>query len=82
MFLRERLTLGIQNNAHVKICCKSLRKRAKKVVFDSPGLVDFAIELYGILFLILARWASEVFEEFNLQKNCEINSAHPKKFGG
>ena len=61
MFLRERLTLGIQNNAYVKISCKSLWKRAKKVVFDSPGLVDFAIELYGILFLILAQWASEVF---------------------
>ena len=40
-------------------------QRAKKVVSDSPGLVDFAIGLVN----------SEVkfFEKFKLQKNCEIN---------
>ena len=40
-------------------------QRAKKVVSDSPGLVDFAIGLVN----------SEVkfFEKFKSQKNCEIN---------
>ena len=41
------------------------RQRAKKVVSDSPGLVDFAIGL----------------EQFKLQKNCEIISAHQNVFG-
>ena len=40
-------------------------QRAKKVVSDSP-------ELVGLV---------KYLEEFNLQKNCEINSAHHKKFG-
>ena len=45
--------------AHVKISCKGLWKRAKKVLFDSPGLVDFAIELYGILFFTwpMGKWS-------------------------
>ena len=42
---------------------------------DSPGLVDFAMGLVNS--------GSQVncFEEFNLQKNCEINSAHQKNLG-
>ena len=44
-------------------------QRAKKVVYDSPGLVDFAIGLV------------KIFEEFKLQKNCEINFAHQNVFG-
>ena len=38
---------------------------------DSPGLVDFAIELVNF----------EFFEEFKLKKNCEINSAHQNGLG-
>ena len=44
---------------------------------NSPGLVDFAIGLVNsVLNLPDGQVAS--FEEFNLQKNCEINSAHQK----
>ena len=37
---------------------------AKKVVFDSPRLVDFAIRLTSEYCSLLAQWESEVFEEF------------------
>ena len=47
-------------------------QRAKKVVSDSPGLVGLVNSVLNVKYL----------EEFNLQKNCEINSAHYKKFGG
>ena len=53
---------------------------AKKVVSDSPGLVDFAIGLV-ISVLNLPNGQVKYFEEFNLQKNCEINSAHQKILG-
>ena len=83
MFLRERLTLGSQNNAHVKISCTSLRQRAKKVVSDSrrAGVVDFAIGLVNSV-LNLPDGQVKYFKEFNLQKNCEIDSAHQKNLGG
>jgi len=55
-------------------------QRAKKVVSDSPGLVDFAIGLVNS-FLNLPGGQGRYFEEFNLQKNCETNSVH-QKFGG
>ena len=45
-------------------------QRAKKVVSDSPGLVDFAIENSV---LNLPDGQVKFFEEFKLQKNCEIN---------
>ena len=54
-----------------------LNKWAKKVVFDSPGLVDFAIGLVNSI-LNLPDGQVKFFEVFNLQKNCEINSAHQK----
>ena len=50
---------------------------AEKVVSDSPGLVDFAIGLVNSV-LNLPDGQVNYFEEFNLQKNCEINSAHQK----
>ena len=53
---------------------------AKKVVSDSLGLVDFAIGLVNSV-LILRDGQVMFFEEFNLQKNCKINSAHQKVFG-
>ena len=59
---------------------KEAAQRAKKVVCDSPGLVDFAIGLVNSV-LNLPDWQVKYFEEFNLQKNCEINSAHQKKRG-
>ena len=54
---------------------KQIGQQAKKVVSDSPELVDFAIGLV-IFVLNLPDRQVKYFEEFNLQKNCEINSAH------
>ena len=47
-------------------------QRAKKVVSDSQGLVDFAIGLVNSV-LNLPDGQVKFFEEFKLQKNCEIN---------
>ena len=55
-------------------------QRAKKVVSDSPGLVDFAIGLVNSVHN-LPDGQVKFFEEFKLQKNCEINSAHQNVFG-
>ena len=55
-------------------------QRAKKVVFDSPGLVDFAIGLVNSVFNV-PNGQVIFFEEFKYQKNCEINSACQKAFG-
>ena len=46
---------------------------------NSPGLVDFALGLVNSLNLPDGQVMS--FEEFKLQKNCEINSASQKVFG-
>ena len=55
-------------------------QRAKKVVSDSPGLLDFVIGLVNSV-LNLPDGQVKFFEEFKLQKNCEINSAHQNVFG-
>ena len=47
---------------------------------DSRGLMDFAIGLVNSV-LNLPQGQVKYFEEFNLQKNSEINSAH-QKIGG
>ena len=47
---------------------------------DSPGLMDFAIGQVNSV-LNLPEGQVKYFEEFNLQKNSEINSAH-QKIGG
>ena len=47
-------------------------ERAKKVVSDSPGLVNFAIGLVNFV-INLPDGQVKFFEEFKLQKNCEIN---------
>ena len=59
---------------------KDLTQRAKKVVADSPGLVDFAIGLVNSVFN-LPNGQLMFFEELEWQKNCEINSACQKAFG-
>ena len=53
---------------------------AKKVVSDSPGLVDFAIGLVNSV-LKLAHGRVNFFDEFKVQKICEIKSAHKKVTG-
>ena len=47
---------------------------------DSIGLVDFAVGLVNSV-LNLPDGQVKYFQEFNLQKNCEINSAHQKILG-
>ena len=47
---------------------------------DSPGLMDFAIWLVNSVPNLPDRQV-KYFEEFNLQKKCEINSAHQKIWG-
>ena len=44
-------------------------------MFDSPGLMDFAIGLVNSV-LNLPDGQVKFFDEFKFQKNCEINSAH------
>ena len=46
--------------------------RAKKVLFNSPGLLDFAIGLVNSV-INLSDGQVKFFEEFKLQENCEIN---------
>ena len=53
---------------------------AKKVVSDSPGLVNFAIGLVNSVINLLDR-QMKFFEEFQLQKNCEINVLIKTFFG-
>ena len=47
---------------------------------DSPGLVDFA---FGLVNSVLNLHHGKVmfFEEFKLNRNCEINSARQKALG-
>ena len=47
---------------------------------DSLGLVDFAIGLANPV-LNLPHGQVKYFEEFSLQKNCEISSTHQKILG-
>ena len=56
-------------------------RRAKKVVSDSRGLVDFAIALVNSV-LNLPNGQVKFFEEFKLKKNCQINSACQNLGGG
>ena len=53
---------------------------AKKVMSDSLGPADFTIGLVNSV-LNLPDRHGKYFEEFNLQKNCEINSVHQKILG-
>ena len=56
------------------------KQRAKKVVSDSPGLVDFAIGPVNSV-LNLANGQVKFFEEFKLHKNCVINPAYQNVLG-
>ena len=62
---RTRLYVPVRNGGLGGQC-------AKKVVSDSPGLVDFAIGLVNSV-INLADGQVTFFEKFKLQKNCEIN---------
>ena len=53
---------------------------AKKVLSDSPGLVDFAIGLVNSLFNLPNRQVMSLKNSDNIN-DCEINSASQKVFG-
>ena len=55
-------------------------QRAKKVVSDSLRLMYFAYGLVNSVFN-LPNGQVMFFEEFEWQKNCEINSANQNVFG-
>ena len=55
-------------------------QRAKKVVSDNSGLVDFAIRLVNSV-INLPNGQVKFFEKFKLQKNCEINLLIKKFLG-
>ena len=48
-------------------------QHAKKVMSHSPGLMDFATGLVNSAVITLPNGQVIFFEEFKLQKNCEIN---------
>ena len=56
------------------------RQHAKKVVSDSPVLVDFTIGLVNFVVNLPDRQVM-FFEQFKWQKNYEINSACQKASG-
>ena len=55
-------------------------QRSKKVVSNSPGLVDFAIGLVSSV-INLPDGQVKFFEEFKLQKYCQINLLIKNIFG-
>ena len=55
-----------------KFVLNIIHQRAKKVVSDSPGLVDFAFGLVNSV-INLPNGQVTFFEEFKLQKNFEIH---------
>ena len=77
-----------RRGTHYIVSCSGLLRfktlseehRAKKLVSDCPGLVDFAIGLVNSV-LNLPNGQVMFFEEFKLKKSCEINSARQRAFG-
>ena len=54
----------------------------KKVVSDSPGLVDFAIWLVIFVTFLTCRWESAVFWQNSNHISIVINPANQKGFWG
>ena len=80
-FKLDRTISVVQLSKIVKVICgNNFIQRAKKVVSDSPGLVDFAIGLVNSVFNFPDGQVM-FFEEFEELKNYEINSASQKVFG-
>ena len=67
---REKWVWGTPMWGRLRV--RDLTQRAKKVVSDSLGLVDFAIGLVNSV-INLPNGQVNFFEEFKLQKNFEIN---------
>ena len=82
--IMERLYFAFAKKSH---CCRMISpkisfisQRVKKVVSDSPGLVDFAVGLVNSV-LNLPDWQVRFFGEFKLQKNCNQSFSSKKFFG-
>ena len=58
-----------------------LCQHAKKVVSNSPGLVDFAIGLANSVLTFSAQLASEEFMGNSNYRRTVINAVHQKFFG-
>ena len=59
-------------NGEVSLWISIVPQHAKKVVSDSPGLLDFAIGLVNSII----NWPDgqvKCFEKFKIQENCEIS---------
>ena len=56
----------------IEVTFTCISQRAKKVVSNSPRLVNFAIGLVNSV-INLPNGQVKCFEEFKLQKNCEIS---------
>ena len=54
---------------HMTDHTNNMYQRAKKVVSNSPGLMDFIIGLVNSV-LNLPAWQVKSFKEFKSQKNC------------
>ena len=61
---------GIIQAISLQFCIPN--QHAKKVVSNNPGLLDFAIGLVNSV-INLPDGQVKFFEEFKLQKNCEVN---------
>ena len=66
---------------HIHHCLAAPFQCAKKVVSDSPWLVDFAIRLVNSVFNLPDGQLMFLEEIFESPKNCEINSACQKSVG-
>ena len=78
--LGENHQVGLVVLSRYIVYTRFQKQRAKKVVSDSPGLVDFAIGLVNSV-LNLANGQVKFFEEFKLHKNCVINPAYQNVLG-
>ena len=87
-FFHSLINMSGQNDRKLKACPDKWSswpdivhwQHAKKVVSDSPRLVDFVIGLVNSAFNLPDEQV-KYFEEFNLQRNGEITSAHQKIWG-
>ena len=80
LLIGENHQVGLVVLSRYIVYTRLQKRRAKKVVCDSPGLVDFAIGPVNSV-LNLANGQVKFFEEFKLHKNCVINPAYQNVLG-
>ena len=80
LLIGENHQVGLVVLSRYIVYTRLQKRHAKKVVSDSPGLVDFAIGPVNSV-LNLANGQVKFFEEFKLHKNCVINPAYQNVLG-